>query len=134
METLMTSEKNRAGKWCVLVVDDEEAARYGIRRALGAGDYEIAEAGSVEEARTALNARRPDLILLAVMLPGERVLDSLRERAAGGEPRPLVIMVTAYGSERMAVEAIKTGAYDYLSKPFEIDELRLVVKNALETV
>ena len=118
----------------MLVVDDEEAARYGIRRALGAGDYEIAEAGSVEEARTALNARRPDLILLDVNLPGESGLDFLRELAAGGEPRPLVIMVTAYGSERMAVEAIKTGAYDYLSKPFEIDELRLVVKNALETV
>src|ERR1043165_9116362 len=89
METLMTSEKNRAGKWCVLVVDDEEAARYGIRRALGAGDYEIAEAGSVEEARTALNARRPDLILLDVNLPGESGLDFLRELAAGGRPAAL---------------------------------------------
>jgi DNA-binding NtrC family response regulator len=134
MESLMTSEKNRAGKWRVLVVDDEEAARYGIRRALGAGDYEIAEAGSVEEARAALKARGPDLLLLDVNLPGESGLDFLRELVTAGEPRPLVIMVTAYGSERMAVEAIKTGAYDYLSKPFEIDELRLVVKNALETV
>ena len=47
---------------------------------------------------------------------------------------PLVIIVTAHGSERMAVEAVKAGAYDYLSKPFELDDLRLVVKNAAETV
>src|SRR5919197_3519419 len=133
METEMTTEKNRAGRWRVLVVDDEEAARYGIRRALG-GDYDIKEAGSVEEARQALAAAAPDLLLLDVNLPGESGLDFLRELAAAGERSPLVIMVTAYGSERVAVEAIKTGAYDYLSKPFEIDDLRLVVKNALETV
>ena len=129
----MTTEKNRAGRWRVLVVDDEEAARYGIRRALG-GDYDIKEAGSVEEARQALAAGAPDLLLLDVNLPGESGLDFLRELAGAGGRSPLVIMVTAYGSERMAVEAIKTGAYDYLSKPFEIADLRLVVKNALETV
>src|ERR687883_1497358 len=133
METEMTTEKSRTGKWRVLVVDDEEAARYGIRRALG-GDYDIKEAGSVEEARQALAAGAPDLLLLDVNLPGESGLDFLRELAGAGERSPLVVMVTAYGSERMAVEAIKTGAYDYLSKPFEIDDLRLVVKNALETV
>src|SRR5919202_5904028 len=133
METEMTTEKNRVGKWRVLVVDDEEAARYGIRRALG-GDYDIKEAGSVEEARAALAAGAPDLLLLDVNLPGEGGLDFLRELAGAGERSPLVIMVTAYGSERKAVEAIKTGAHDYLSKPFEIEDLRLVVKNALETV
>ncbi|HJQ33259.1 MAG TPA: sigma-54 dependent transcriptional regulator [Pyrinomonadaceae bacterium] len=120
-------------KWRVLVVDDEEAARYGMRRALGVGDYELEEAGSVEEARTVVSARRPDLMLLDVNLPGVSGLEYLRE-LAGAEDAPLVVMVTAYGSERVAVEAIKSGAYDYLSKPFEIDDLRLVVKNALETV
>ena len=45
-----------------------------------------------------------------------------------------MIIITAHGSERMAVEAVKSGAYDYLSKPFELDELRFVVKNAAETV
>src|SRR5918911_2140981 len=133
METEMTTEKSRTGKWRVLVVDDEEAARYGIRRALG-GDYEIEEAGSVEEARTRMNEHEPDLMLLDVNLPGVSGLDFLHELAQTPDTSPLVIMVTAYGSERMAVEAIKTGAYDYLSKPFEIEDLRLVVKNALETV
>jgi len=124
----------RRGNWRVLVVDDEEAARYGMRRALGGFDYEVEEAGSVEEARHVVNARRPDLLLLDVNLPGVSGLEYLRELAAEGEGAPLVVMVTAYGSERVAVEAIKAGAYDYLSKPFEIDDLRLVVKNALETV
>ncbi|MDT7780384.1 MAG: hypothetical protein QOC99_2896 [Acidobacteriota bacterium] len=134
MENQMTSEMNRTGKWRVLVVDDEEAARYGMRRSLGGFDYEVEEAGSVEEARALIGARRPDLLLLDVNLPGVSGLDFLRELAGDAEHSPLVIMVTAYGSERMAVEAIKAGAYDYLSKPFEIDDLRLVVKNALETV
>ena len=124
----------RRGKWRVLVVDDEEAARYGMRRALGGFDYEVEEAGNVEEARKVVSARRPDLLLLDVNLPGVSGLEYLRELAAEAESAPLVVMVTAYGSERVAVEAIKAGAYDYLSKPFEIDDLRLVVKNALETV
>jgi DNA-binding NtrC family response regulator len=134
METVMSEVKSRNEKWRVLVVDDEEAARYGIRRALGSGDYDLSEAGSVEEARALINSRAHDLVLLDVNLPGMSGLDFLRELSADAEKSPLVIMVTAYGSERMAVEAIKTGAYDYLSKPFEIEDLRLVVKNALETV
>ena len=134
MEDEMTPEKNGKTKWRVLVVDDEEAARYGMRRALAGYDYEVEEAGGVEEARALVAGRRPDLMLLDVNLPGTSGLDYLRELAAEGERAPLVVMVTAYGSERVAVEAIKAGAHDYLSKPFEIDDLRLVVKNALETV
>jgi DNA-binding NtrC family response regulator len=136
MDNEMTTETNRSAKWRVLVVDDEEAARYGMLRALGGYGYEVEEAGSVEEARQLVAARRPDLMLLDVNLPGVSGLEYLREVAGEGEGEraPLVVMVTAYGSERVAVEAIKAGAYDYLSKPFEIDDLRLVVKNALETV
>jgi DNA-binding NtrC family response regulator len=61
-------------------------------------------------------------------------LDFLRELKSANGNAPLVIIVTAHGSERMAVEAVKAGAHDYLSKPFELDDLRLVVKNAAETV
>jgi DNA-binding NtrC family response regulator len=114
----------------ILIVDDEEAARYGLRRALK--NYETVEAGSVEQARVTAASFRPDLILLDINLPGASGLDYLRELTAT-DNSPLVIMITAHGSERTAVEAIRAGAYDYLAKPFEIDELRLVVKNALET-
>lgn len=113
----------------ILIVDDEEAARYGMARALKS--YSVAEAGSVAEARKAIASSKPDLMLLDINLPGVSGLDYLRELEAVDDAPP-VIMITAHGSERTAVEAIKAGAYDYLAKPFEVDELRLVVKNALE--
>ena len=113
----------------ILIVDDEEAARYGMSRALKS--YTVSEAGSVEDARRKVAAARPDLILLDINLPGATGLEYLREMAVRPDSPP-IIMITAHGSERTAVEAIKSGAYDYLAKPFEVDELRLVVKNALE--
>src|SRR6476469_9812523 len=117
-----------------MIVDDEEAARYGMRRALSTLGYNITEAGSAEAARALLKQTEPDLLLLDVNLPGMSGLDFLRELQAANGSGPLVIIVTAHGSERMAVEAVKAGAYDYLSKPFELDDLRLVIKNAAETV
>src|SRR5215210_4430418 len=117
-----------------MIVDDEEAARYGMRRALTTLGYNISEAGSAEAARALLKQHDPDLLLLDVNLPGMSGLDFLRELKTSNGSGPLVIIVTAHGSERMAVEAVKAGAYDYLSKPFELDDLRLVVKNAAETV
>ncbi|HJU91504.1 MAG TPA: sigma-54 dependent transcriptional regulator [Pyrinomonadaceae bacterium] len=118
----------------LMIVDDEEAARYGMRRALTTFGYNITEAGSAEAARALLKQNEPDLLLLDVNLPGMSGLDFLRELKGSNGNGPLVIIVTAHGSERMAVEAVKAGAYDYLSKPFELDDLRLVVKNAAETV
>ncbi len=117
-----------------MIVDDEEAARYGMRRALTTFGYNITEAGSAEAARALLKQHEPDLLLLDVNLPGLSGLDFLRELKSANGNAPLVIIVTAHGSERMAVEAVKAGAHDYLSKPFEVDDLRLVVKNAAETL
>ena len=117
-----------------MIVDDEEAARYGMRRALTTLGYNITEAGSAEAARALLKQHEPDLLLLDVNLPGLSGLDFLRELKSANGNAPLVIIVTAHGSERMAVEAVKAGAHDYLSKPFEVDDLRLVVKNAAETL
>jgi DNA-binding NtrC family response regulator len=117
-----------------MIVDDEEAARYGMRRALTTLGYNITEAGSAEAARALLKQNEPDLLLLDVNLPGLSGLDFLRELKSANGNGPLVIIVTAHGSERMAVEAVKAGAHDYLAKPFEVDDLRLVVKNAAETL
>jgi DNA-binding NtrC family response regulator len=122
----------------LLIVDDEEAARYGIRRALETFGFEIAEAGSAEEARALITDKNFDLLLLDVNLPGISGLEFLSELRAEQEnsqkEAPLVIIITAHGSERLAVQAVKSGAYDYVSKPFELDDLRLVVKNAFETI
>jgi DNA-binding NtrC family response regulator len=105
-----------------------------MRRALTTLGYNITEAGSAEAARALLKQAEPDLLLLDVNLPGMSGLDFLRELKNANGNAPLVIIVTAHGSERMAVEAVKAGAHDYLSKPFEVDDLRLVVKNAAETL
>src|SRR5204862_5249670 len=97
-----------------------------------------AEAASAESARTLMREREFDLLLLDVNLPGISGLEFLNQIQTESETNkieaPLVVIITAHGSERLAVQAVKSGAHDYLSKPFEIDDLRLVVKNALETV
>lgn len=122
----------------LLIVDDEEAARYGIGRALETFGCEIAEADSAEAARALINEQNFDLLLLDVNLPGISGLELLKELQTESESNkteaPLVIIITAHGSERLAVQAVKGGAYDYVSKPFELDDLRLVVKNAFETI
>src|SRR5882762_470150 len=118
----------------LLIVDDEQAARYGMRRALSSVDLVVQEAGDVDEARRLFDESAPDLMLLDVNLPGTSGLEFLNELKSRQGISPAIIMITAHGSERMAVEAIKSGAYDYLAKPFEIDDLRLVIKNAIETV
>src|SRR5437763_1947687 len=114
----------------ILVVDDDKTARYGVRRALEER-YKILEADNAPSARRVLAAESPDLLLLDIEMPEESGLDFLREMKAK-EGSPAVIMITAYGSEKIAVEAMKSGAYDYLPKPFEVDEMRLVVEKALD--
>jgi DNA-binding NtrC family response regulator len=114
----------------VLVVDDHRAARYGMRRALE-DRYRVLEAESAAAARALLRAENPALLLLDIEMPGESGLDFLHE-LKDQQDSPAVVMITAYGSEKVAVEAMKSGAYDYLPKPFELDELRLVVEKAFE--
>src|SRR6185503_18878202 len=115
----------------VLIVDDESSARYGMKRALETEGYSIVEAENLESARRAVETHSPNVVLLDVRLASESGLDFLPQLASRQSP-PLGIVVTAHGSERMAVQAIKLGAYDYLAKPFELDELRLLVRNAIE--
>jgi DNA-binding NtrC family response regulator len=117
----------------ILIVDDEEAARYGIRRALEDRETRIFEAGSAEAARGLIKAQHPEVMLMDINMPEEDGI-SLMKSLADDPLRPLVIMITAYGSAKVAVEAMKAGAYDYITKPFEIEELRLVVRRALEKV
>src|SRR5579862_7291295 len=114
----------------ILIVDDDITARFGMGRAFG-DRYRVLEAESVYAARQVMAQENPHLLLLDIEMPEENGLDFLRELKAEANS-PVVIMVTAYGSEKIAVEAMKSGAYDYLPKPFEVDELRLVVERAFE--
>jgi DNA-binding NtrC family response regulator len=114
----------------LLVVDDEAAARFALVRAFRPV-YQVREAASVEEARQQIRDADPDVILLDYTMPEEDGMILLKELSEAGDTR-IVIMLTAYGSERIAVEAMKSGAYDYLSKPYDLEELRLVVARAFE--
>lgn len=114
----------------VLVVDDEPIARYALARAFQV-EHRVVEASSVSEAREKIRSDRPEVIFLDYNMPGEDGMVLLHELQADPES-PAVIMITAHGSERIAVEAMKAGAYDYLAKPYDLDELRLLLARALE--
>ncbi len=116
----------------VLVVDDEPAARFALRRVLEKEPLRVVEAKDGVEALDAVLRETPALVLLDLNMPGLPGLDVLA-RVRERPDAPPVLILTAHGSERIAVEAMKRGAYDYLAKPYDIDELRLVVRRALET-
>lgn len=115
----------------VLLIDDEDAARYGIRRALAHQGYELDEAADGTSALSKIEADGPDVVVSDINMPGIDGL-TLLERLRGRSDAPLVILITAHGSENVAVQALRAGAYNYLSKPFEVDELRIAVANAVE--
>jgi two-component system NtrC family sensor kinase len=115
----------------ILVIDDEEAARYGIRRALANPHYELMEAADGYAALKDIAAFEPDVILSDINMPemdGITLLKHVKERADA----PPVVLITAHGSEGLAIEALRAGAYDYIHKPFEIEELRAIIRNAAE--
>jgi len=98
---------------------------------LSAEGYRIRTASSIETARQQLARQGPDLVLCDILMPDGNGLDLLKE-IKEGDPALPVVMMTAYTSTKAAIEAMKSGAYDYISKPFDNDELKLVVAKALE--
>src|SRR5437899_2248357 len=117
----------------ILIVDDERAIGLAIQRLLGGRGHDVETALSAEEALEKLGRAAYHLVVTDLTLPrlsGMDLLRSIRERT----PDTAVIMITAHGSERAAVEAMKLGAADYLPKPFDNDELELVVGRVLEGV
>ncbi|MCP5117531.1 MAG: response regulator, partial [bacterium] len=113
----------------ILVIDDEEAARYGIVRALQAEHHVIEEASDGQQALEKLREFDPDVVVSDINMPRIDGL-TLLKRVNDAEDPPLVVLITAYGSEEVAVEALRAGAFNYLPKPFELDKLRTAVRNA----
>jgi DNA-binding NtrC family response regulator len=114
----------------LLVVDDEEPQREMLAGILGRAGFEVVTAKDGQAAVDRLEAESFDLLLTDQKMPGMSGLDLL-ERARAQHPRLPVVLMTAYGTVSTAVEAMKRGAVDYLTKPFERDELLLVLDKAI---
>jgi two-component system response regulator AtoC len=115
----------------ILIVDDEVGARESLRMILK-NEYEVFLAKNAEEAFLRIKEHAPDVILLDIILPdldGLKVLEIIKQN----DPDAIVIMITATKTVKTAVEAMKLGAYDYVTKPFEVDELRLMISRSLST-
>ena len=115
----------------ILVADDEEPLRHLLSVILRDHGYEVRAVSNGEEALRELEARDYDLLLTDVRMPRVDGLELVRE-ARRRDPDLTVLVMTAYGSHELAIEAMKAGAYDYLPKPFRPDEVVLVLRKAEE--
>ncbi len=117
----------------ILVVDDERSIRFSLAELLGADGHAVREAEHAPAALAALEGEAADLVISDLSMPamdGLQLLDEVRSR----HPESLFVLMTAHGDERTAVRALKEGAYDYLPKPFDNEEVRATVRRAREVL
>ncbi|MBW2058357.1 MAG: sigma-54-dependent Fis family transcriptional regulator [Deltaproteobacteria bacterium] len=119
-------------KPAILIVDDDEVMRQTLSDVFTKREYEVYTTETGKEAITSVQTQIVDLVLLDIRLPdmdGISVLKKIKEI----DTDLMVIMMTAYSDVQTAVMAMKAGAYDYINKPFELDELKLLIQKAIET-
>ena len=115
----------------ILVVDDEPGIREFLQIMLEREGYEVSCAANGSEAIARFRKKRYDVVLADVRMPkvnGFEVLATIKELSSETK----VVMITAYASYESAVESMKEGAYDYITKPFNVDEVKMIIKNALQ--
>jgi DNA-binding NtrC family response regulator len=117
----------------VLIVDDESAMRLALKALLSKEGYQVETAASGEEAVTRITPGSFHVVITDLSMRGLTGMDVLTH-ARRVDPEIAVLMITAYGSEKVAVQAMKVGAVDYLPKPFDNDEVRMVVRRVMDTV
>ncbi len=115
----------------LLIVDDEASLRDFLTIVFEEEGWSVESAASVAEGRAAVARKEPDVVLCDLMLPDGTGIDYLKEVKAQ-YPSIAFIMITAYTSTKSAVEALKAGAVDYIAKPFDVEELKIIVRKASE--
>ncbi len=115
----------------ILVVDDERSMQEFLEIFLRREGYDVVTAGDVDTAIAHLESDEIDLVITDMQMPEKTGLDLLLA-AREVSPETILIVVTAFGTTDSAIAAMKEGAYDYLTKPFKVDELRIVIEKALE--
>lgn len=118
-------------KYKILAVDDERPILLGLKRHLTARGYEVKTAGGGEQALDLIEEAAPDLIILDLMMPGKSGLEVIREVRLRLHLSTPIVVLSARGEEEQKVLALDTGADDYLTKPFGLDELLARVRVAL---
>jgi DNA-binding NtrC family response regulator len=117
----------------ILLVDDEAKILNALAQALREDRHEVHATTSAREAQRLLSQRMFDLLVIDNLMPELTGLDLIRElHASGAAERPQIVMMTAHATIESAIEAMKLGAFDYLQKPFEVDELLVVASRALD--
>jgi two-component system, OmpR family, KDP operon response regulator KdpE len=127
---IIRGRKTMSDRTPLLVVDDEPPIRRLLRTSLGAEGFEVIEADNAEKALTAIETRKPEIVILDLGLPDEDGLDVIRRIRRSGSKLPIVVL-SSRGDERGKVEALELGADDYVTKPFGIAELVARIRTAL---
>ena len=115
----------------ILIADDEPSNRKILAQELTHKGFAVDAAGNGREALAKIESTPPDLVILDYMMPEMTGLDVLKELRQSGNDIP-VVLITAYGSVERAVEVMKAGAYDFITRPFDPDHVELVVRKAIE--
>lgn len=115
----------------VLIADDEETVRNLLQRALAEAGYNVVTAANGQDTLDKVSQLNVSVVLLDIRMPGLSGIEVL-QRLIANQPDICVIMVTAVGDAQTAVEAIKLGAYDYIAKPFNLDDVVLRIQKAIE--
>lgn len=115
----------------ILVVDDDPAMRQVLRLRLAKWGHEVTTCADVPAARAAVTRQPPDIVITDLVMPGATGLDLLRELKAV-EPAPAVVLITAHGEVEKAVEAMKHGAADFVTKPLDYDHLKTLLDDLEE--
>ncbi|MTI48546.1 MAG: sigma-54-dependent Fis family transcriptional regulator [Firmicutes bacterium] len=118
-------------KKTILIADDEKNMIWALKKALSKEGYNIISASNGVEALELFSKNVPSLVLLDLKMPKLNGIEALKEMKKSNPEIP-VIMLTAHGSAKTAVEAMKIGALDYLSKPFDIEELKIIINKAID--
>ena len=117
--------------WQILLVEDEASVREAFELRLTAQGYVVQTAGSGEDALARLRSFEPDILVLDLVMPNLSGLDVLAQ-VKQATPNLPVIVLTARGTIKDAVEAMRLGAFDYISKPVDLDELDLMIERIIE--
>ncbi|MBE0475969.1 MAG: sigma-54-dependent Fis family transcriptional regulator [Coriobacteriia bacterium] len=115
----------------VLIADDEKNMRWVLGQALSSEGYDVLEAADGKEALSAVAEQAPDVMVLDYKMPKPDGMEVLRRLRGKGQGFP-IIMLTAHGNVSQAVEAMKAGANEYLTKPFDLEELKLAIEKSIQ--